>query len=72
MEILSVIKIYTMPTLTHKFNVISVKISTGSFMECNNLNVKFLKKDRGPGIAKAILKREGEICFQMLKPIMKL
>ena len=41
-------------------------------MECNNLNLKFIKKYRGPRIAKAILKREGKICFQMLKPIMKL
>ena len=42
-----------MPTLTRKFNVISVKISTGSYMECNNLNLKFIKKDRGPRIARS-------------------
>ena len=38
-----------MPTLTYKFNVISVKISIGSFMELDNLKLKFIRKLDFPG-----------------------
>lgn len=44
MGILNIIEVQSIPKLVNKFNAISIKISTGSFMEFDNLNLRFVRK----------------------------
>lgn len=52
----NILKMKTVPKLTHKFNVILIKMSTVYFIDLDNLILKSISKRKVPRIVKNVLK----------------
>lgn len=68
------LKISSIPQLSHRLNTISIEIPTGFFKELNKLILKFIWKNQGPRIAKTFLKKPevGQFARTMLEFIVEL
>ena len=58
---LNIIKLTILPDLTYKFNSVSIKISVGFCVEIDKIVLKIMWKFKGPGIAKAVLKKKNKL-----------